>query len=77
MQEQISKLPDGILEDIVEYAISAWAMGSAYAVAKSLRVGTKEDPAPGESFVLAWEKEIDWVADNLQTLTMKGIRDGN
>lgn len=69
----VSELPDDIKNQIVGYAISAWAMGSAHDVAKSL--ATYDDVAPTDesSFVRAWEKEIDWVATNLEDLVLKGI----
>lgn len=71
--DSIANLPDGIKNQIVEYAISAWAMGSAHDVAKSLATYDDIDPNAESSFVVAWEKEIDWVAQNLEDFVLKGI----
>lgn len=74
--EWVSGLPEGIKREIVEYAISAWAMGSAYDVYKSLVNGPQgPDPEPGPSFVAAWEKEIDLVAENLESLALAGLKE--
>lgn len=72
----INKLPEGIKQQIVEYAISAWAMGSSRDVYKSLATSSEHgrpDPDPEASFVAAWAKEIDWVAENLESLVLKGL----
>lgn len=54
---------------IIEYACSAWAMGSSRDVEKSFDSDSDE-----AWFVKVYATEIDWVAENLVELALGGIK---